>query len=68
MATIKLNIPDGVSITPELVKRCQLAALPEIAEHHANKTSWKWDSEYNMKGSNRCSENTQWFLNNEVEL
>jgi len=157
MATIKLNIPDGVSITPELIKRCQLAALPEIAEHHAlsicekyfgkkfklgkynskgfdvisedgtiivevkqtssvmgnskrlqigsykskknimthilvldynsnkgcilehdvffnktqhhaNKTSWKWDSEYNMKGSNRCSENTQWFLNNEIEL
>lgn len=36
--------------------------------HHANNTSWKWDSEYNMKGSNRCARNTQWFLNNLVEL
>ena len=156
MTTIKLNIPDGISITPELIKRCQLAALPEIAEHHAlsicekhfgkkfklgkynskgfdvisedgtiivevkqtsslmgnskrlqivsyksKKTimthilildyysnrgcilehddffhntkhhingSWKWDSEYNMEGSNRCAENTEWFLNNEIEL
>ena len=157
MATINLNIPEGVPVTDELIKRIQLAALPEIAEHHAlgickkyfgkkfklgkynsigfdvisedgtivvevkqtssvmgsskrlqigsykskkdvmthilildynsnkgcilehdvffNKThhynsgkSWRWDSEYNMKGSNRCSENTQWFLNNEIEL
>ena len=37
-------------------------------QHHANKTSWKWDSEYNMKGSNRCAENTQWFLDNEIKL
>ena len=157
MATITLNIPDSVLITPELIKRIQLASLPEIAEHHAlnickkhfgkkfklghynskgfdivsedgtiivevkqtssvmgnskrlqiqsykskkgvmthilildynsnrgcilehdnffNKThhynsgcGWRWDSEYNMKGSNRCAENTQWFLNNEIEL
>jgi len=144
-------------ITPELIKRCQLASLPEIAEHHAlsicekhfgkkfklgqynskgfdimsedgiivvevkqtssimgdskrlqigsykskrgvmthilildynsnkgcilehdvffNKThhynsnaAWRWDSEYNMKGSNRCAENTEWFLKNEIKL
>ena len=36
-------------------------------KHHIN-GSWKWDSEYNMKGSDRCSENTQWFLNNLVQL
>lgn len=36
--------------------------------HHANNASWKWDSEYNVKGSNRCAENTQGFLNNEIEL
>ena len=157
MTKIEINIPDGVPITPELVKRCQLASLPEIAEHHAlsicekhfgkkfilgeynskgfdvisedgtiivevkqtssimgnskrlqigsykskkdvmthilildynsnkgcilehdvffNKThhynsskNWRWDSEYNMKGSNRCAKNTEWFLKNEVKL
>ena len=157
MATITVQIPDGVPITSELKKRIQLASLPEITEHHAlsicerkfgvkfklgvynskgfdiisedesivievkqtssvmssskrlaigsykskknimthilildynsnkgcilehddffnktqhhaNKTSWKWDSEYNMKGSNRCAENTQWFLDNEIKL
>ena len=151
MNELKINIPDGIPITPELVKRIQLAALPEIAEHHAlsicekhfgkkfklgkynskgfdvmsedgtiivevkqtssvmgiskrlqigsykskkgvmthilildyysnrgciikhddffNKTHhynsgkfWRWDSEYNMEGSNRCSENTEWFI------
>lgn len=37
--------------------------------HHYNSgCGWRWDSEYNMKGSNRCSENTQWFLNNLVQL
>ena len=158
MAKLEINIPDDIPITPELVKRIQLASLPEIAEHHAlvicekhfgkkfklgkynsvgfdivsedesivvevkqtscvmpdgskrlqiqsfmNKKDimthilildyysnrgcilehddffynthhypvpkmWRWDSEYNMKGSNRCSENTEWFLNNEVKL
>mgnify|MGYP007047648424 CR=1 FL=1 len=37
-------------------------------QHHADEASWKWDSEYNMKKSNRCAENTKWFLNNEVKL
>jgi hypothetical protein len=157
MPVVKIKIPEGIEVTSELIKRIQLAALPEIGEHHAlsicekhfgkkfklgkynsigfdvisedgtiivevkqtsslmgntkrlqigsyrtkknimthilildynsgkgcilehddffNKTlhhadeaSWKWDSEYNMKGSNRCSENTQWFLNNLVQL
>jgi hypothetical protein len=36
--------------------------------HHANNASWKWDSEYNMNTSQRCYENTEWFLNNEVKL
>ena len=36
--------------------------------HYPVPKMWRWDSEYNMKGSNRCAENTQWFLNNEIEL
>ena len=62
MATIKLNIPDGVSITPELVKRCQLAALPEIAEHHALSICEKYFGKkfklgkYNSKGFDVISE------------
>lgn len=36
--------------------------------HYPVAKMWRWDSEYNMKGSNRCAENTQWFLNNEIEL
>jgi len=156
MKKLEINIPDSVKITPELIKRIQLASLPEIAEHHAlsickkyfnkkfklgeynskgfdiisedgtiivevkqtssvmgnskrlqiqsykskkdimthilildynsdkgcilehddffNKThhynsasGWRWDSEYNMR-SNRCAENTEWFLENEVKL
>ena len=36
--------------------------------HYPTKSFWRWDSEYNMKGSKRCAENTKWFLNNLVEL
>ena len=36
--------------------------------HYPTKAFWRWDSEYNMKGSKRCAENTKWFLNNLVEL
>ena len=37
--------------------------------HHYNSgASWRWDSEYNKKGSTRCRKNTEWFLNNLVEL
>jgi|TARA_B110000259_G_C13696305_1_gene274462 hypothetical protein len=157
MNELKITIPEGIKITPELIRRIQLAALPEIAEHHAlgickkyfgkkfkigkynsigfdiisedgtiivevkqtssvmgiskrlqvtsykskktimthiliidynsnrgcilehddffnktqhqaNEASWKWDSEYNMKESNRCEKNTKWFLDKEVPL
>ena len=157
MNKIEIIIPKGVPITSELIKRCQLASLPEIAEHHAlsicekhfgkkfklghynskgfdiisedgtivvevKQTSsimgnskrlqigsyeskkgvmthilildynsnrccilehddffykthhydsgcgWRWDSEYNMKGSNRCAKNTRWFLEKEIKL
>lgn len=36
--------------------------------HYNSKGAWRWDSEYNKKGSTRCRENTEWFLNNLVEL
>ena len=36
--------------------------------HYNSRSSWRWDSEYNKKGSSRCRENTEWFLNNIVEL
>ena len=35
MNELKINIPEGIKITPELKKRIQLAALPEIAENYA---------------------------------
>ena len=35
MSKIEITIPKGVLITPELVKRCQLAVLPQIAENYA---------------------------------
>ena len=38
------------------------------SHHYESSLGWRWDSEYNMKGSNRCKENTEWFLKNEVEL
>jgi hypothetical protein len=36
--------------------------------HYPVAKMWRWDSEYNIKGSKRCAENTHWFLDNEVEL
>ena len=36
--------------------------------HYPNTEFWRWDSEYNKKGSTRCRENTEWFLNNLVEV
>ena len=36
--------------------------------HYPIKSFWRWDSEYNLKGSKRCAENTKWFLDNLVEL
>ena len=36
--------------------------------HYNSRDFWRWDSEYNKKGSTRCRENTEWFLNNLVEL
>ena len=35
MNQINLNLPEGIEVTPELSKRCQLSILPEIAEFHA---------------------------------
>ena len=35
--------------------------------HYSNSNVWRWDSEYNMK-SNRCEKNTQFLLNNEINL
>ena len=35
MNELKINIPEGIKITPELIKRCQLAILPQIAENYA---------------------------------
>ena len=36
--------------------------------HYPEAAFWRWDSEYNMKGSKRCAINTQWFLGNSIEL
>ena len=35
MNELKIKIPEGIPITPELVKRIQLAVLPQIAENYA---------------------------------
>ena len=35
MNELKIKIPEGIKITPELIKRCQLAVLPQIAENYA---------------------------------
>lgn len=35
MNKLEVKIPEGVEITPELKKRCQLAVLPQIAENYA---------------------------------
>mgnify|MGYP001173614093 FL=1 len=35
MNQINLNLPKGIKVSDELLKRCQLAILPEVAESHA---------------------------------
>ena len=35
MNTISFEVPKGIKITEDLIKRCQLAVLPELAESHA---------------------------------
>lgn len=35
MNTISFEVPKGIEITEDLIKRCQLAVLPELAESHA---------------------------------
>lgn len=35
MNTITINLPNGIKATPELIKRINLAAKPDIAEYHA---------------------------------
>ena len=62
MKKLEINIPDSVKITPELIKRIQLASLPEIAEHHALIICEKHFNkkfklgEYNSKGFDIISE------------
>ena len=45
MTKIEINIPKGIKVTPELKRRIQLAALPEIAENgNQVKVSFEIDS------------------------
>ena len=49
MNQINLNLPEGVEETPELLKRCQLAILPETAEFHALHICQKYfNKEFNL--------------------
>ena len=51
MKKLEINIPDSVKITPELIKRIQLASLPEITEHHALSICEKYfNKKINIKG------------------
>ena len=62
MNQINLNLPEGVEETPELLKRCQLAILPELAESHALGICGKHFNQkfklgkYNSKGFDLISE------------
>ncbi len=56
MNAISFEVPKGIEITEDLIKRCQLAILPELAESHALSICKKHFGvefklgEYNSKG------------------
>lgn len=67
----KENLCTHILILDYYSNRCAILEHDDFfynTTHHTNKASWKWDSEYNIKGSTRCKENTEWFLKNEVKL
>ena len=67
----KKNLCTHILILDYYSNRCAIIEHDDFfykTHHYNSNAAWRWDSEYNMKGSNRCAENTQWFLNNEIRL
>jgi hypothetical protein len=67
----KENLCTHILILDYYSNRCAILEHDDFFyKTHQNEGSsgWRWDSEYNMNGSTRCKENTEWFLKNEVEL
>ena len=67
----KKNLCTHILILDYYSNRCAILEHDDFfnkTHHYDRGYGWRWDSEYNMRGSKRCAENTKWFLNNEIEL